>query len=225
MSVHDWLLAETAAARAEFRAIPLLARALDGSVPRALYIAFLAQAYHHVRHTCPLLALAAAKTTDADYRAALYDYVAEERGHEQWILSDIDAIGGDAEAAVWTPPRPPCRAMVGYAHYAIEWISPYSLLGMVHVLEGTSVALASRAADALEHSLGSKNGAGFTYLRSHGALDAEHITFFETLVNRIQNPSAGSAIIDAAKMMYWLYGNIFRDLEQDLGKEAPVADR
>jgi pyrroloquinoline quinone (PQQ) biosynthesis protein C len=225
MSAHDWLLSETAAARAEFRAIPLLTRAIDGSVPRALYVAFLTQAYHHVRHTCPLLALAAAKTTDSDYRAALFDYMAEERGHEQWILSDISAMGGNPEAAVWMPPRAPCRAMVGYAYYAIDWISPYSLLGMIHVLEGASAALAAKAADALERAFGATAGAGFVYLKSHGALDVDHIEFFKTLVNKIENPAAGSVIIDAAKMMYWLYGNIFRDLEQNLANEAAVADR
>ncbi len=216
MSVHDWLVAETAAARVEFLAIPLLRRAIDGDVPRSLYVEFLTQAYHHVRYTCPLLSLAAARTTDGEYRAALYRYIEEERGHEQWILTDIAAIGGDAEATLWKPARAPCRAMVGYAHYAIEWISPYSLLGMVYVLEGTSEALAGKAAAALERSFGAGNGEGFVYLRSHGALDVDHTAFFKDLVDRLENPTAGPAIIDGANMMYWLYGNIFRDLERGL---------
>jgi pyrroloquinoline quinone (PQQ) biosynthesis protein C len=216
MTFHQRLLAETEAARAEFLSVPILARALEGQVSRALYLDFLRQAYHHVRHTCPLLSLAAAKTRDGVYRAGLYDYIGEEQGHDAWILADIDALGGDAEAAKRAPPRPPCRAMVGYAYYAIEWISPYSLLGMVHVLEGMSVALAAKAANALQASFGAGDGRGFSYLASHGALDTEHAAFFADLVDRLQAPSAGDVIIDCAKMTYWLYGNIFRDLEHSL---------
>lgn len=216
MSPNDRLLAETEAARAEFLALPILARALRGQVPRALYLEFLRQAYHHVRHTCPLLSLAAARTRDGVYRAGLYDYIAEERGHDAWILEDIAAMGGDAEAAKRTPPRPPCRAMVGYAYYAIEWISPYSLLGMIHVLEGMSVALAERAARALQASFAAGDGRGFLYLRSHGALDAGHTAFFADLVNRLEQPTAIDIIIDCARMSYWLYGNLYRDLEHSL---------
>ncbi len=223
MSLFRRLLAETEADRAEFLAIPILGRALKGQVPRALYVEFLKQAYHHVRHTCPLLSLAAAKTEDGVYRAALYDYIAEEQGHDEWILADIDALGGDADGAKRAPARPPCRAMVAYAYYAIDWISPYAMLGMVHVLEGMSIQLALQAATALKNSLGAGDGRGFLYLTSHGTLDADHTAFFEDLVNRLQAPSAAAAIIDGAKMTYWLYGNIFRDLEHGVQGIVHVA--
>jgi pyrroloquinoline quinone (PQQ) biosynthesis protein C len=225
MTPYEYLLTETAAARAEFLSIPLLARAVAGRVPRSLYIEFLAQAYHHVRHTCFLMSLAAEKTADSKYRAALKTYMAEEDGHEQWILDDITAMGGDADAVACSRARPPCRAMVGYAHYAIDWISPYSLLGMIHVLEGTSAELATKAANALENSFGLTSSEGLVYLRSHGALDVDHAAFFKDLINQICNPSAMPAIIDSAAMMYWLYGNIFRDLEQDLAKGTVAASR
>jgi pyrroloquinoline quinone (PQQ) biosynthesis protein C len=225
MTPYEYLLTETAAARAEFLSTPLLARAVAGRVPRSLYIEFLAQAYHHVRHTCFLMSLAAEKTADSKYRAALKTYMAEEDGHEQWILDDITAMGGDADAVACSRARPPCRAMVGYAHYAIDWISPYSLLGMIHVLEGTSAELATKAANALENSFGLTSSEGLVYLRSHGALDVDHAAFFKDLINQICNPSAMPAIIDTATMMYWLYGNIFHDLEQDLAKSTVAAYR
>ncbi len=214
--MHDQLIAETAHVRAEFLSIPLIKRGLDGNVPPALYVDFLNQAYHHVRHTCPLLSLAAARTDDADYRAALYTYIGVEQGHEDWILEDIAAITGDATGAAFAPPRLPCAAMVGYAYYAIEWISPYALMGMVHVLEGLSMLLATRAAKAISRNFGRAAGDGFRYLTSHGAFDVEHTAFFREVVNRIEPPWAGAAIIHCARMMYWLYGNIFRDLDASL---------
>lgn len=212
MSVHERLLAETDAARAEFLSIPLIGHALDGDVTPALYADFLAQAYHHVSHTCPLLSFAAARTGDNAYRDALYTYLEEERGHDEWILADIAAIGGVEQPIA--PARAPCRAMVGYAYYAIEWISPYALLGMVHVLEGMSALLAGRAASALRAAFGVEDQRGFSYLVSHGALDVEHTRFFRDLVDGLDMRAAATPIIDCATMMYWLYGNIFRDLDQ-----------
>jgi len=233
MTFYDRLLVETAPARAGFLSIPLLGRALQGAVPKTLYVEFLTQAYHHVRHTCPLLALAAARTGDPAYRAALFTYVAEEQGHDSWILEDIAAMGGDADRVRREPARPPCRAMVAYAYYAIEWISPYALLGMVHVLEGMSVVLATKAAGALKDSLGKDSlakdssgpggGAGFRYLTSHGDLDIGHVAFFQELANSLEDPQAGEAIIDCANMMYGLYGNIFRDLGDRNGEHPNAA--
>ena len=214
MTPHDRLLAATEVSRVEFLGIPLLARALAGEVPRPLYVAFLEQAYHHVRHTCPLLSLAAAKTQDGEYRQALYAYIGEERGHEDWIAADIAALGGATEPGKFTAPGTACRAMVGYAYYAIEWISPYALLGMVHVLEGTSAQLASKAAAALKTSFGLAGEEGFTYLLTHGDLDTDHVAFFRDLVNRLDGPLAVEPIIDCANVIYRLYGDIFRDLER-----------
>lgn len=211
MPFYDRLLAETRAARNEFLAIPLIDRAMAGDVSRALYVAFLEQAYHHVRHTCPLLARAAELIDDDRCRRALLDYVEEERGHERWILADIAAMTGRRDGVVGTA-RPPCRAMVAYAYYAIEHISPYSLFGMVHVLEGMSTQLATRAAVALRQAFGLESEAGFSYLASHGAIDVAHVQFFRDLINGIDLAPAQDAIIDGARMIYWMYGNIFCDL-------------
>ncbi len=223
MTLYERLLTETAAARAEFLSIPILGRALEGNVPKSVYVEFLTQAYHHVRHTCPLLSLAAARTDDSNYRASLYTYIEEERGHDEWILSDIAAMGGDVDCTRSEPARPACRAMVGYAYYAIEWISPYALLGMVHVLEGMSAQLATTAATSLKKSLNPGGAEGFLYLSSHGLLDADHTAFFKDLANSLNKIPAADVIIDCTNVMYWLYGNIFRDLETRLPVNRHVA--
>ena len=182
MTFYDRLIAETESERIGFLSIPLIREALHSGASRELYLDFLTQAYHHVKHTFPLLAFAAARTTDEAYQDALVEYMEEERGHEKWILADIAAMGGDALRKEGDPGIA-CQVMVGYTYYAIEWVSPYAMLGSVHVLEGMSTLLADKAADAIQRSLAHHGEDGFSYLESHGALDIEHVAFFKTLVN------------------------------------------
>ncbi len=214
---YEQLLSETKYARDEFLAIPLIASALNGQVERALYLRYLEQAYHHVKHTCPLLGAAVARCgrDDEGYREALLDYIDEERGHEKWILEDIAALGGDAAMVRQGDGNIAIRIMVGYAYYAIEHASPYALLGMVHVLEGMSVQLATRAARAIAGNLGVNSELGFSYLRSHGDLDKDHVKMFENLLNGIHQPDHHACIIDMAKIMYRLFGDVFHSLDGD----------
>ena len=67
MSFYDDLQAATAADRAAYLSIPLIQDAVRNGASRALYVDFLTQAYHHVKHTYPLLALASVHTTDEAY--------------------------------------------------------------------------------------------------------------------------------------------------------------
>ncbi len=212
MSFYDRLTSETAQDREAFFAIPLVQHAIKSGAPRSLYLSFLAEAYHHVRHTFPLLALAASRTGDERYQDALVEYMEEERGHEKWILDDIRALGGDADAVRNGEPGAACRIMVGYAYYAIEHVSPYAMLGSVHVLEGLSVLLANRLADSMKASLGLSDDLGFSYLRSHGSLDMEHVAFFRTLVDGFEDPQTQRIVIENSRLFYRLYGAIFRDL-------------
>jgi hypothetical protein len=203
---------ETSKDREAFLAIPIVQHAIREGAPRRLYLDFLTEAYHHVRHTFPLLALAASRTSDERYQNGLVEYMKEERGHEKWILDDIKTIGGYPDAVRSGTPRVPCQIMVGYAYYAIEHVSPYAFLGSVHVLEGMSVLLADKLADALKNSLSLESDAGFTYLRTHGSLDADHIAFFRKLVDGFDDPVTQRVIIDNARIFYRLYGAIFEDL-------------
>jgi pyrroloquinoline quinone (PQQ) biosynthesis protein C len=210
VSFYDRLIAETERERIAFTSIPLIREAVRSGASRELYLDFLIQAYHHVKHTFPLLAFAAARTKDEIYQDALVEYMEEERGHEKWILNDIAAMGGDAAAVRDGSAGIACQVMVGYTYYAIEWVSPYAMLGSVHVLEGMSTLLADKAADAIQRSLGGKEG--FSYLRSHGALDIEHVAFFKQLANGIACPRTQQIVIDASKVFYRLYGDIYHEL-------------
>lgn len=215
MPFHDELVAATERERAAFLAVPIVLRALREGVDRPTYLLFLEQAYHHVKHTCRLLALALARCADRDdrYMAALLEYMDEEKGHEAWILDDIAALGGDAARVAAGDGAVPTRAMVAYVHYAIQHEGPCAMLGMVHVLEGLSAQLALTAARRLQTSVGAEGGAGFSYLGSHGRLDRDHVAFFRTLVDGIEGEAERRAIVRTARAVYRLYGDVFREVD------------
>jgi len=225
MQFFDRLFTETQTERTAFIATPVIQHALRQGVPAGMYVAFLGQAYHHVRHTCRLLSTAVARCSDRDQRYinALLEYIEEERGHEAWILDDIRALGGDAEAVRRGQGDLPCRLMVAYVYYAIEHVSPYAMLGMVHVLEGMSAALATAAAGTLKASFGIQDGRGFSYLGSHGSLDQQHVAFFRDLVNGIDDPVAQEAIIETARVVYRLYADMFSTIEMRFNEISHAA--
>ncbi|MFC4932795.1 TenA family transcriptional regulator [Massilia sp. GCM10023247] len=213
MNFFNQLQAATEPQRQEMFAIPIIQDALQGNVVISQYIAFLSQAYHHVKHTVPLL-MACGSRLDARHewlREAIAEYIEEEVGHQEWILSDIRACGGDAEAVRLAHPHASTELMVAYAYHQIDRGNPVAFFGMVHVLEGTSTALATHAADTMRSALALPPEA-FSYLSSHGSLDLDHVKFFEGLMNRLEEEADREAVIHMARMMYGLYGNVFRSL-------------
>ncbi len=213
MSFHARLLEQTAAARADLLSVPIIQGCLRGEVSLPSYQAFLREAFHHVRHTVPLLAACQAALPDRlDWlRGPLDEYIDEERGHEEWILNDIRACGYEPEAVRQGQPGLATEVMVAYAYDLIARRNPLGFFGMVHVLEGSSVALALLAADQIQKPLGLPDAA-FSYLRSHGTLDQEHTAHFALLMDRIEDAQDQQAIIDAARAFYRLYGDVFRSL-------------
>ncbi len=108
---------------------------------------------------------------------------------------------------------------MAYAYDTIQRRNPVAFFGMVQVLEGTSVQVATRAAEALQQHLGLP-GEAFSYLRSHGSLDIGHVEFFEQLMNRIEADQDREDIIHCAQVMYRLYGDIFRSLPLESNQEV-----
>lgn len=222
MSFYQRLATETAADRASLLGTPIIQGCLEGRVSLPSYQAFLREAYHHVRHTVPLLQACqqALPKRNEWLRAPLDEYIEEEQGHEMWILDDIRAAGGDAEAVRVGRPGLATEMMVAYAYDTIARGNPLGFFGMVHVLEGTSVSIALMAADQIQKPLGLPDAA-FSYLRSHGTLDVEHTAHFQWLMDDVKDADDQAAIIHAAKAFYRLYGDVFRSLP--LPQAGPAA--
>lgn len=204
---------ETAADRQRLYDAPLIRAALSGQVCREDYIAFLGQAYHHVRHTVPLLMACGARLGPEDewLREKMAHYIEEEVGHQEWILDDIRAAGGDAEAVRRGRPHAETELMVAYAYDLIARVNPVGFLGMVFVLESTSTELAIGAAATLQGALGLPKQA-FTYLNTHGSLDVGHVDFYRELVSQLRRDDDRDAVLHAARMFFRLYGDVFRSI-------------
>ena len=221
MNFFERLQNETQDERNYLLSSPIIGRCMSGDITLGDYVEFLAQAYHHVKHTVPLLMAAGARLPEEKewLREAVAEYIEEELGHQEWILNDIAACGHDKEAIRSARPAAATELMVAYAYDTIQRVNPVGFFGMVLVLEGTSVTTADKAASAIKQALGLPDKA-FSYLRSHGALDQEHIKFFESLMNKISDADDQEQIIHSAKMFYQLYADIFRALATDVALAA-----
>jgi pyrroloquinoline quinone (PQQ) biosynthesis protein C len=224
MAFYAQLLQQTEQARMGLLSTPIIQGCLRGEVSLPSYVAFLTEAYHHVKHTVPLLQAckAALPPHHAWLNDAMDEYVEEERGHEEWILDDIRACGADADAVRNGQAGHAAEVMVAYAYDTIHRRNPLAFFGMVHVLEGTSVSLALMAADHIQQPLHLPDAA-FSYLRSHGTLDQEHTAHFALLMDRIEGAADQHDIVHAARAFFRLYGDVFRGLPLPLPSPSAPA--
>lgn len=224
MPFYEDLVEATTAERDYFLAAPIIQDVLEGHFSLETYLAFLHQAYHHVRHTVPLLQAARDNLLprQAWMDSPLRAYIEEESGHEAWILDDIEACGGDREAWATRPPGYHTELMVAYLYDTVRRVNGAGVFGMVLVLEGTSSSLAPAVAEIVQKRL-SLPDAAMTYLTTHGELDQTHIAHFEAAMNRVTDSEDQQAIVHAARRVYRLYGDVYRAIPAEASRVAEAA--
>ncbi|MGH1560335.1 iron-containing redox enzyme family protein [Caulobacter segnis] len=161
-------------------------------------------------YRAPLMQAARARMDEAHQRfvAALDEYIAEETGHEHWILADIKNCGGDPTAVRDGTPREATVAMTDYAYDYIRNANPMGFLRHGVRARGDQRAPGHprRRGCGPNLNLGPEC---FSYLTSHGALDMEHLTFFEKLMNQVDDPADQAAIIEVAKAIFERFAGVF----------------
>ena len=213
MSFYQTLVEATEASRQELYSVPQLRDGLAGAITRETYRAYLTEAYHHVSHTVRFL-MAMGSTLPADKKflhESIVHYLEEEVGHEEWILNDIEAAGGNKETTRRSVPNLETQLLIAYNYDYIARKNPVGFFGMVFMLESTSTQMANKGAEAIKSSLQLPRNA-FTYLFSHGELDISHMYFFENTVNQITDPKDQAAIIEVAQNTFRLFANVLRSI-------------
>ena len=214
MSFFITLVESSDESRRAIESLPKVHSMMNKGLPLVEYRAFLHDLYHIVWHFCPIMAAAASRCDErlGNIRYELYERIAEEKGHENWVLEDIGAVGGDVQGAGATAPSAPVQAMIGFNYYAAERVHPCSVLGMLYVLEVVASVYGGKAADSIARAIGRETTAGgFRFLSSHATMDADHMAKLNVLLKTIKDPAAQAAIIDSTRVNFHQFGQLFSD--------------
>jgi len=212
MSFFITLVEMTDANRRELETVPKVNSMIHHGLSLAEYQAFLHDLYHIVWHFCPVMAAAAARCSDRfrEVRYDLYDRIEEEKGHETWVLEDIEAIGGDVAGARAHPPSAPVQAMIAFNYFGAERVHPCSVLGMLYMLEVVSSVYGGRVSDSIARTLGRNvDAGGFRFLTSHATMDLDHMAKLNKLVKKIDDPDAQESIVNSTRVNFYQFGRMF----------------
>jgi hypothetical protein len=155
------------------------------------YLDYLEAMHGVIRASVPLMAAAARRCTDlaaggdrvaGPLAAYLSTHLAEETGHDEWLLADLTAAGRDTAAARDRQPGPAVARLAGAQYYWIEHHHPVALLGYIAVLEGNAPP------PGLAGELATRTGlppAAFRTLAAHADLDAGHTADLDTLLDQL----------------------------------------
>jgi pyrroloquinoline quinone (PQQ) biosynthesis protein C len=214
MSFFITLVEMTDASRRDLELIPKVHSMMNHGLTLAEYRGFLHDLYHIVWHFCPVMSAAAARCDDhfRDVRYDLYERIEEEKGHDSWVLEDIEALGGDVRAVRETPPSPPAQAMIAFNYYASDRVHPCSVLGMLYMLEVVSSVYGGRVSDSIARAIGRNvEDGGFKFLSSHATMDLDHMAKLNRLVKTIDDAGAQNAIVNATRVNFHQFGQLFRE--------------
>jgi pyrroloquinoline quinone (PQQ) biosynthesis protein C len=206
MSFFIRLLETTDEERRALERVPKVDRMIHKGLTREEYRDFLSDLYPIVWHFCPIMAAAAARCGD-DYRQVrlhLYANIDEEKGHEQWILDDLRAIGTSEEGVLGRIPCEPVQAFIGFNYYSPEHVHPATVIGMLYALEVVSSVYGGRVAHSIARSLDMKGPEGFTFLQSHASMDVDHMAKLNQLIKGISEAKVQDAIINVSRVNFYL---------------------
>ena len=212
MSFFIKLVELTDAERRELENAPKIHSMIHQGLTRDEYCRLLHNLYHIVWHFCPVMAAAAARCSDRfrEVRFDLYDRIEEEKGHDSWVLEDIEAIGGDVASARAHPPSAPVQAMIAFNYFGAERVHPCSVLGMLYMLEVVSSVYGGRVSDSIARTLGRNvDAGGFRFLSSHATMDVDHMAKLNKLVKRIDDPDAQESIVNSTRVNFYQFGRMF----------------
>ncbi len=156
---------------------------------REIYPEWLVLWHGMIRASVPLLETASATARELPddpvaVRLAGYfaHHVPEERDHDEWLLSDLAALGISRDEVLRRVPSPTVAALVGSQYYWVQHVHPVGLIGYIALLEGYPTT--RQDVDHLQSASGLGPEA-FRTLRLHADLDVHHGAELDDLVDSL----------------------------------------
>lgn len=204
MKFFPELVARTDESRRAFETHPVVMDAVARGLDVERYRRLLLELYHVVWHFNPVCAAAASRLDDRfrDVRYFLYEHMHEERGHEQWVLNDLDAVGVPAAQALAHAPTPWTLALVGYNYWAADRRHPCSALGMLYALEVIASVYGGPFASAIKESLLLDGDRGVSFIGSHATMDAQHMAELRGVLDLVHDAAAQEAIVESVQLNF-----------------------
>lgn len=158
--------------------------------PAAAWLAFLSVGYGSIRASVPLLETARDRARDLSatdpVAAGLVDYLSEhaneERGHDEWLLQDLQSVGVASAELLSRPPSGAVAALVGAQYYWVLHYHPVCVLGYLMVIEGDPPD--RRRLQDLRSRSGLPASA-FRTMLEHADLDIGHAAELADLLDRL----------------------------------------
>lgn len=155
-----------------------------------LYPRYLIAMHGVVRASVPLMeaasrrsgALARSDPVAAGLVGYYRNHIPEERGHDRWVLDDLDALGVDRSEALTRPPAPSVASLAGAQYYWILHHHPVALLGYMMLLEGYPPVRAE-IEDLIDRTGHSRRA--FRTLLHHADVDPHHGAELDRVLDRL----------------------------------------
>jgi pyrroloquinoline quinone (PQQ) biosynthesis protein C len=204
------LVSRTDEARREFESNSKVLDIVANGLPLQRYRKFLLELYHVVWHFNPICAVAASRLSDEhrEVRYFLYEHMEEEKGHEGWVLNDLEAVGVPGEASLQYVPSKTILGMSGYNYWAAERRHPCSALGMIYALEVVASVYGGPLTSAISESLLLENDRGISFISSHATMDAQHMADLRIVLNKISDEKAQDAIVESTEFNFYQFGRV-----------------
>lgn len=193
------LVTHTDEARRTFENNPRVLRIVADGLSVDRYRTLLLELYHVVWHFNPVCAAAASRIGDdlRGIRYFLYDHMMEEKGHEAWVVADLDVVGVSEDKVLAYRPSTNLLGLVGYNYWSADRRHPCSVLGMIYALEVIASVYGGPIAAAITESLLLQDNRGISFISSHVEMDAEHMAELRVVLNTISDEEAKRAIIES----------------------------
>lgn len=174
------------------------------------YRKLLLELYHVVWHFNPTCAAAAGRITDRhrQVRYFLYDHMKEEKGHEEWVLNDLQVVGVSGDKARGYQPSWVMLGLNGYNYWSADRRHPCSVLGMLYALEVIASVYGGPMTAAIVSSLLLEGDRGISFISSHATMDAEHLVDLRLILDQIEDDEAKDAIVESTEFNFQQFGRV-----------------